>query len=77
MIEMSHKLFKRVVKATIMFLIVYVASSMAGLDLSELNVIFYTIVILLIGVFYGIMTAYEMPSEEFMKTILEEEKEDI
>ncbi|MCK4668282.1 hypothetical protein KAU33_16135 [Candidatus Dependentiae bacterium] len=48
---------------------------MAGLDLSELNIIFYTIIVLLIGVFYGIMIVYEMPSPEFMEMIMKEDED--
>lgn len=70
-----YKLFKRVVKVLFILLTLHVASSMAGLDLSELNIIFYTIIVLLIGVFYGIMIVYEMPSPEFMEMIMKEDED--
>lgn len=73
---MIHRLLFNAIKGISVFLILYVASSMAGLDLLELNIMLYSIVTLLVGIVYGIIMAYQAPSPEFMEMIMKE-KEDM
>lgn len=71
---MINSFIRGVVKGIPVFLILYVASSMAGLDLMSLNIMFYSIVALLVGIVYGIILVYQSPSPEFMEMIMKEEK---
>ena len=72
---MLGKLFTNVIRAVPVYLILTLSASIAGLDSSSLNVIMYSIVVLLVGIVYGIILVYQTPSPEFMQMIIEEEKD--
>lgn len=73
--KMIDRFLIGVVKGIPVFLILYVASSIAGLDLANFNVMLYSIVAFLIGIFYGIILVYQTPSPEFMEMIMKENEE--
>lgn len=72
---MFGKIFTNAIKAIPVYIILSLSASIAGLDLSSFNVFIYSIVVLLLGIFYGIMLVYISPSPEFMQMMIEEEKD--
>ena len=71
----SSKLIKLTLSSIPIWLIYFVSSSVVGLDYSELKVFLLTIVMLCVGIFYGIMLTIKIPSDEFVKDCMEYEKE--
>ena len=72
---MLGKIFTNVIRVVPIYLILNLSASIAGLDSSSLNVFIYSMVVLLVGIVYGIMLVYKTPSAEFMQMIMEEEKD--
>ncbi|MCK5012973.1 MAG: hypothetical protein KAS66_04070 [Candidatus Omnitrophica bacterium] len=72
---MLGKILANVIKIVPIYIILSISASIAGLDSSSLNVFIYSMVVLLVGIVYGIMLVYKTPSAEFMQMIMEEEKD--
>jgi len=68
-------LIKIALSAIPIYLIYYVTASLFGLDYTNFKIFLFTLIILGMGVFYGIMITIKVPSEEFVKDCMEYEKE--